>query len=127
MKLLLALVAALGFAAAHAQDVVANAKKEGELTLYTSAQNDDIGAVVKAFEAKYGIKVNMWRAGSEKVLQRAVQEARSGRHTVDVVETNGPEMEALSRENILRAVKSPHHANLIPRRCGRMANGSARA
>jgi len=114
MKLLLALVAALGFAAAHAQDVVANAKKEGELTLYTSAQNDDIGAVVKAFEAKYGIKVNMWRAGSEKVLQRAVQEARSGRHTVDVVETNGPEMEALSRENILRAVKSPHHANLIP-------------
>jgi iron(III) transport system substrate-binding protein len=114
MKLLLALVAALGFAAAHAQDVVANAKKEGELTLYTSAQNDDIGAVVKAFEAKYGIKVNMWRAGSEKVLQRAVQEARSGRHTVDVVETNGPEMEALSRENILRVVKSPHHANLSP-------------
>ena len=122
---LLALLLAFGFAGAQAQNpasyegadrsekLVAGAKKEGELTIYTSAQNDDIGAVVKAFEAKYGIKVNMWRAGSEKVLQRAVQEARSGRHTVDVVETNGPEMEALSREQILHAVKSPHHANLI--------------
>ena len=113
MRLLLLLAALLG-GAAQAQDPVAGAKKEGELTLYTSAQGDDIGAVVKAFEAKYGIKVNMWRAGSEKVLQRAVQEARGGRHTVDVVETNGPEMEALSREKILQAVKSPHHANLIP-------------
>jgi iron(III) transport system substrate-binding protein len=114
MRLLVALFAALGFAGAQAQDIVAGAKKEGELTLYTSAQGDDIGAVVKAFEAKYGIKVNMWRAGSEKVLQRAVTEARSGRHTVDIVETNGPEMEALSREKVLQAVKSSHHANLIP-------------
>jgi len=114
MRLLVAVLAALGFAGAQAQDLVAGAKKEGELTIYTSAQSDDIGAVAKAFEAKYGVKVNMWRAGSEKVLQRAVQEARSGRHAVDVVETNGPEMEALSREKILQAVKSPHHADLIP-------------
>ena len=114
MRLFVALFAALGFACSQAQDLVAAAKKEGELTLYTSAQGEDIGAVAKAFEAKYGVKVNMWRAGSEKVLQRAVQEARGGRHTVDVVETNGPEMEALSREKVLQAVKSPHHADLIP-------------
>jgi iron(III) transport system substrate-binding protein len=96
------------------QRLVAGAKKEGELSLYTSAQADDIGAVAKAFEAKYGVKVQMWRAGSEKVMQRAITEARGGRYTVDVVETNGPEMEALSREKILQAVKSPHHADLIP-------------
>ena len=96
------------------QKLLAGAKKEGELTIYTSAQSDDIGAVTKAFEAKYGVKVSLWRAGSEKVMQRAIQEARGGRHTVDVVETNGPEMEALARENILQAVKSPHHASLIP-------------
>ena len=116
---LLALLLALGVTAAQAQadrqeKLVADAKKEGELTIYTSAQNEDIGAVIKAFEAKYGIKVQMWRAGSEKVMQRAIQEARGGRHTVDIVETNGPEMEALSREKILQAVKSPHHADLIP-------------
>src|SRR3954466_3187590 len=123
----LLLLASLSLGAAHAQmdlatytgadrhdRLVAGAKKEGELSLYTSAQADDIGAVAKAFEAKYGVKVQMWRAGSEKVMQRAIQEARGGRHTVDVVETNGPEMEGLSREKILQVVKSPHHADLIP-------------
>ncbi len=125
LLILVSFVVALG--AAHAQGdlatyvgadreqrLLAGAKKEGELSLYTSAQADDIGAVAKAFEAKYGIKVQMWRAGSEKVMQRAITEARGGRYTVDVIETNGPEMEALSREKILLAVKSPHHADLIP-------------
>jgi ABC-type Fe3+ transport system substrate-binding protein len=37
-----------------------------------------MGALVKAFEAKYGIKVDVWRASSEKVLQRAIQEAQAG-------------------------------------------------
>jgi len=89
-------------------------EEEGELVIYTSAQSDDIGAVAKAFEAKYGVKVNLWRAGSEKVLQRAVTEARGGRHAVDVIETNGPELEMLHREQILQAVKSPRLADLIP-------------
>jgi iron(III) transport system substrate-binding protein len=89
------------------------AKKEGELTIYTSAQTDDMGALAKAFEQKYGIKVSVWRSSSEKVLQRAIQEARGNRHTMDVAETNGPELEAMSREKILQAVKSPHLADLI--------------
>ena len=96
------------------QRLIAGAKNEREISLYTSAQADDIGAVAKAFEAKYGVKVQMWRAGSEKVMQRAITEGRGGRHTVDVIETNGPEMEALSREKILQQVKSPHHADVIP-------------
>ena len=97
----------------RAQKLVEGAKKEGELNIYTSAQGDDMGALVSAFEKKYGIKVSMWRSSSEKVLQRAVQEARGNRHTMDVAETNGPEMEALSREKVLTAVKSPYLADLI--------------
>ena len=89
------------------------AKKEGELTIYTSAQSDDMGALVKAFEAKYGIKVSVWRSSSEKVLQRAVQEARGNRHTMDVAETNGPELEAMSREKITQKLVSPYLADLI--------------
>src|SRR5689334_271197 len=89
------------------------AKKEGELNIYTSAQTDDMGALVKAFEAKYGIKVSVWRSSSEKVLQRAVQEARGNRHTMDVAETNGSEMEAMSREKILQKVSSLYHKDLI--------------
>lgn len=93
--------------------LIAGAKREGELTLYTSAQTSDLGPVVEAYEKKYGIRATIWRAGSEAVLNRALAEARAGRNTVDVVETNGPEMESLSREQILQAIKSPHQADLI--------------
>ena len=94
--------------------LVSGAKKEGQLTIYTSAQLDDIGALTRVFEQKYGVKVGIWRAGSEKVLQRAVTEARAGRFTVDVVETNGPELEMLHREQLAQKVSSPHLADLIP-------------
>lgn len=96
------------------QWLVERAKKEGELTLYTSAPIDDMAVLTAAFEKKYGIKVRVWRAGSEKVLQRAVSEAQGKRFDMDVVETNGPELEALHREKLLQEVKSPHIANLIP-------------
>ncbi len=96
------------------QKLAAAAKKEGTLTIYTSAQGDDMGALVSGFEKKYGIKVEMWRSSSEKVLQRAVQEARANRNTMDVAETNGPEMESLHREKVLQEVKSPYLADLIP-------------
>src|SRR2546428_739005 len=95
------------------QKLIEGAQKEGELNLYTSAQSDDMGALVGAYEKKYGVKVNVWRASSEKVLQRAVAEARANRNTVDIVETNGPEMESLHREKVLQRIQSPHHADLI--------------
>ena len=95
------------------QKLVEGARKEGELNIYTSAQTDDMGALAKAFEAKYGVKVNIWRSSSEKVLQRAVQEARANRASMDVAETNGPELESMHREKILVAVKSPHLKDLI--------------
>ena len=96
------------------QRLVDGAKKEGALSIYTSAQTDDIGAVVAGYEKKYGVKVSVWRSGSEKVLQRAVTEARGNRHTVDVIETNGPELESMHREKILQAVRSPYLASIMP-------------
>ena len=42
-----------------------------------------------------------------------MQEARANRFTVDVIETNGPELESMHRENILQLVKSPYLADLI--------------
>ena len=93
--------------------LVEGARREGQLNIYTSAQTSDLGPVVEAFEQAYGIDVSLWRAGSEAVLNRTVQESRAGRFTVDVIETNGPELESLHREQILQLVKSPHHADLI--------------
>ena len=54
----------------------------------------------------------LWRALSDQVVQRTVAEARARRHVVDVVETNGPEMEMLAREKILGEMHSPYLADL---------------
>ena len=84
------------------------AKKEGTLTFYTSMQTPESQPLSAAFEKKYGIKVNLWRATSDQVVQRAITEARGNRNTVDVVETNAPEVEALARESVVAEYFSPH-------------------
>ncbi len=90
------------------------ARKEGTLSLYTSLNTKDSGPITEAFEKKTGVKVLLWRSSSEKVLQRAVTEARAGRFVCDVLETNGPEMEALHREKLLAEFFSPHFKDLPP-------------
>jgi len=96
------------------QFLAAGAKKEGEVSVYTSLISDDLTALSTAFEKKYGVKVKGWRAGSEKVLQRALTEARANRHDADVIETNGPELESLYREELLQPLKGPHLKDLMP-------------
>jgi len=81
--------------------LVERAKREGTLTLYTSLAPSESRPLADAFEKKYGVKVVLWRALSDQVVQRVITEARGRRHTVDVVETNGPEMEMLAREQVL--------------------------
>ncbi len=56
--------------------------------------------------------MQLWRALSENVLQRALTEARAGRRSMDAVETNAPEIEALGREQVVAPFDSPHIAEL---------------
>ena len=108
---------ALGAAcAAWSQDarLVEKAKQEGSVVLYTSLAPTESKPLADAFEKKYGIKVELWRALSDKVVQRAVTEAQAKRHAVDVLETNGPEMEMLAREKVLVEISSPYVADLPP-------------
>ena len=106
MKLILAILTAFLAAPAMAQDK--------EVMLYTSLVPEDLVAISAGFEKKHGVKLKTWRANSEKVLQRAVTEMRAGRAEADVVETNGPQMEALYREKGLTALSSPHFKDLMP-------------
>ena len=126
----LAAVSALAATApVHAQDIAAlskltgpereaklieGARKEGQVTVYGSLVGKDVGPLGDAFQKKYGVKLNYWRAGSEKVLQRAVTEARAGRREMDVMETNGPELEAASREKVFAPVTTVHEKDLLP-------------
>jgi iron(III) transport system substrate-binding protein len=100
----------------HAQttDRIAAAKKEGTLTLYTTIAEKDLPTLLKPFESRYGIKVNVWRAGTSDVLHRAVQEAAAKRDDADVIHIGSPEMEALAREQVLLPVTSPVQNDLQP-------------
>ena len=92
--------------------LVERAKREGSVVLYTSLAPTESQPLAAAFEKKYGIKVALWRALSDQVVRRTVTEAQARRHAVDVVETNGPEMEMLAREQLLAEFHSPHLADL---------------
>lgn len=97
------------------QLILEGAKKEGAVTLYTSMNQEIVQKLLDEFEKKYGIKVTLWRAGSEAVLQRVIQETKAGRYDVDVVETNSIEMEALHRDGVLQPIaKSPTFNDLTP-------------
>jgi iron(III) transport system substrate-binding protein len=96
------------------QRLIAGAKKEGALTLYSSGPIEDTSAITYAFEKTYGVPVRLWRGSSEDILRRAMTEARGSRYEVDVAETAGPEIEALSREKLMQAIVSPVFAELIP-------------
>lgn len=96
------------------QKLAEGARKEGLLNIYTSMPVDDANALTSAFEQRYGVKSRVWRSGSEKILQRGLLEAKANRFEADIFETNGPEMEVLSREKILQECKSPYLQDLIP-------------
>ncbi len=122
------LAASLSLAAAG-QDaaLVAKAKQEGAVTVYTSMQLVDSGPLTQAFEKRYGIKVALWRASGEKVAQRVITESRGNRFEVDVVETDGAQMEILHREKQLAPLQGvslkdippgivPAHRSYVPTR-----------
>jgi iron(III) transport system substrate-binding protein len=93
--------------------LIAGAKKEGVLNLYSSAITEHIAAVITEFEKKYGVKVRLWRGGSEEILQRTVTEARGGHFEMDVVETAAPQIVAIGREKLLQDVRTPISADLM--------------
>ncbi len=96
------------------QRLIAGAKREGTVTLYSSATLADQSAILAAFQAKYGIKVQQWRGSSEDIRNRALTERAGGRFDADVAETAGPDMEAMVREQLLQPVTTPAAAALIP-------------
>jgi iron(III) transport system substrate-binding protein len=100
------------------QRLVAQARKEGTLTLYTSLSTNESLPLTAAFEKKYGVKVVLWRATSDQVVQREISEGQAGRHVADVIETNGPEVEMMARERLLSEFYSPYLVDFPPSAIG---------
>ena len=98
----------------RAERIAEGARKEGVVNVFTSMQIGDSRPLAEAFEKKHGIKVNLWRASGEKLVQRVLTEARGGRHEVDVVETDGAQMEILFREKQLLPFHTPMLRDIPP-------------
>jgi iron(III) transport system substrate-binding protein len=94
------------------QRLVEGARREGTLVLYTSLAPSESVPLTQAFEKKHGVKVQLWRSLSDQVAQRAISEARAGRFSMDVIETNGPVVEAVAREQVTARFHSPHIADM---------------
>ncbi len=90
------------------------AANESVLTLYSALAVEDNAAVIGAFERKYAIKVNLWRAGSEEVRDRVLAESSARRPRVDIVLDDYYALQALHREQLLYPVSSPLLAELLP-------------
>jgi iron(III) transport system substrate-binding protein len=75
---------------ARAQDARADAaRKESKVVWYTSLALTSAEKVAKLFEAAYpGIKVDVHRTGSQRILQRVMQELGAGIKNADVVHTS---------------------------------------
>ena len=87
--------------------LIEGAKKEAQLTVYTS-NSVVAGPVSQAFEKKYPfIKVSAWQAESPTQLKRVLEENRAARYLADVIETSPESMGLLRRENLLQEQYSP--------------------
>jgi iron(III) transport system substrate-binding protein len=84
------------------------ARKEGALQVYTSSVPTTIQPVVDGFTAKYPfIKVDVYRADNEQILQRITQEAQANKDAMDVLETTTDSLGALIKANLLQSYSSP--------------------
>jgi iron(III) transport system substrate-binding protein len=85
------MVALFSAALLAAQDaaLIQAARKEGKVVWYTSLAIPSSTAIAHYFQNKYkGIEVEVHRTGSQRVLQRTMQEASAGIKNVDIIHTS---------------------------------------
>ncbi|MBI2201714.1 MAG: extracellular solute-binding protein, partial [Armatimonadetes bacterium] len=100
----------LSIPSAHGQsDLVGAAKREGSVVVYGSMESDIFEVIRKIFEGKYGIKVDYFRAASNRVMDRVLTESRAGKPLYDIVLTNRSPMLILKGEGVFARYISPSY------------------
>src|SRR4051812_46942452 len=95
------LIALAQIPAAGAEDwasVVAAARKEGTVTLYTSATAPQHVQLARAFESRFGIKVQILDARASELRERVRAEQASGRFLGDVIQNGSATMRHQAEE-----------------------------
>ena len=97
-------------AAASDPKLIEAAKKEGTVSLYSSASTGPSNAIAEAFKKKYGINVTVYRAGSSDVATRVQSEEAAGRTQADALIIEEPALSLLMP--YLANYDSPERADL---------------
>jgi len=88
--------------------IIENAKKEGEVILYTAVNMRDVQELIAGFNKSYpGIRVAISSLGGPGVLNKVLTEYRAGAHLADVVALNGISSVELIDKKIAARYKSP--------------------
>lgn len=110
---LLLVLSALFVSHAWAQsedELVRGAKKEGKVVFWSSMRIDDSKALASGFEAKYPfVKVDIFRAGGEQIVNRAIAEHLAGNTTYDV--PNAFALKVLQNRGMLQPYAAPEAAH----------------
>jgi iron(III) transport system substrate-binding protein len=91
--------------------IIEAAKKEGTVSLYSSASTGPSNATAEAFKKKYGINVTVYRAGSADVATRVQSEESANRPQADALIIEEPALSLLMP--YLASYDSPERA-VIP-------------
>src|SRR5437870_12457784 len=112
----LVLTSALTAVPASGQDArVDAARKEGKVVWYTSLALSSSEKVAKLFEAAYpGISVEVHRTGSQRILQRVMQELQANLKLVDVIHTSDASHFVLLKEKKLLMKYTPAGVDAFP-------------
>jgi iron(III) transport system substrate-binding protein len=99
-----------------AQDArIEAAKKEGKVVWYTSLALTSAEKVAKLFEQAYpGIKVEVQRTGSQRIIQRVMQELQANIKNADVIHTSDAGHFVLLKEKKLLMKYSPAGIDSFP-------------
>ena len=88
--------------------IIENAKKEGEVTLYTAVNMRDAQELIAGFNKSYpGIRVAIASLGGPGVLNKVLTESRAGANLADVVVLNGISAAELIDKKMVARYKSP--------------------
>jgi iron(III) transport system substrate-binding protein len=112
MRLFLDVTLFLVLAAAGLWAPIASAatveESENEVVLYSSLNNEQIVTLMDAFKKKYpAIKPSFYRGTSERVLQRAITEAKAGRFAVDVFTSAGFQVQLMKETGLTQRFVPP--------------------
>lgn len=89
------------------------ARKEGKLVWYTALALEVAEQVASTFEKAYGIKVELTRSGSERIVARVLQEAQAGVNNVDVIEiSEAGDFALLKQKGLLKVYRPKGHEHL---------------